>query len=180
MIRDTGIQGLKLIEPKVYEDQRGYFMESYNDKAFKEAGLNHEWVQDNESFSTYGILRGLHFQKGDHAQAKLVRVTHGKVLDVVVDLRRNSPSFGKHFSIVLSADNKRQLLVPRGFAHGYCVLSQTALFMYKCDNFYAPNEEGGIHALDPELDIDWLVDAEDMLISEKDQANPSFADFQKE
>lgn len=176
---ETGIKDLFIIEPKVFGDHRGYFLESYNQNSFKELGLNYNFIQDNESFSKYGTLRGLHFQKGEHAQAKLVRVVQGKVLDIAVDLRAGSQTFGKVFSVELSGENKRMLIIPRGFAHGFVVLSEVALFAYKCDNLYAPAFEGGIAYDDPELNIDWKVSQADIILSEKDKRNQSFMDFKK-
>lgn len=171
-IIETGFDGLLTIEPKVFGDERGYFFESYNAKAFQERGILNTFVQDNESFSQYGTLRGLHFQKGDSAQAKLVRVVKGRVLDVVVDLRRSSSTFKKVFSLELSEENKRMFLVPRGFAHGFITLSETAIFQYKCDNFYSPENEGGLAWDDPELNIDWRVPREKIILSKKDKENP--------
>lgn len=175
----TEFEGLLVLEPKVFGDERGYFFESYNQKVFQEAGLDFNFVQDNESFSSYGTLRGLHFQKGEFAQAKFVRVTKGKVLDVVVDIRANSKTFGKSFSIELSDENKKMVIIPRGFAHGFVVLSQSALFNYKCDNFYHPAQEGGIIYNDPALNINWMIPEKDMILSEKDKKNVSFADMAK-
>lgn len=173
----TELEGLYIIEPKVFGDQRGYFFESYNkDRFYQETGYDVEFVQDNESKSSYGVLRGLHFQKGKHAQSKLVRVVEGRVLDVAVDIRKGSPTFGKHVCVELTGDNHRQLFIPRGFAHGFVVLSQTAIFQYKCDNFYAPESEGAIAWNDPELAIDWKIPAEDILLSEKDKNHPLFKD----
>jgi dTDP-4-dehydrorhamnose 3,5-epimerase len=173
-ITTTGLEGLFIIEPKVFGDSRGYFFESFNEKLFSEKNLNYHFVQDNESFSSYGTLRGLHFQKGEAAQAKFVRVLQGKVLDVVVDIRPDSKTFGEHFSIELSGENKKMMLIPRGFAHGFVVLSETALFSYKCDNFYAPKSEGGIIYNDPQLKIDWLIPENKMILSDKDKMNPTF------
>jgi dTDP-4-dehydrorhamnose 3,5-epimerase len=161
-----------IFEPKVFSDDRGYFFESYNQQTWAEAGVHNFFVQDNQARSTKGVLRGLHYQIGDKAQAKLVRVTEGEVLDVAVDLRKDSLSYGKWYSIVLSAANKRQLLVPRGFAHGYLVLSLTAEFCYKCDNFYSKAHEGGLRFDDPNLGIDWQFDLSKVLVSEKDQTLP--------
>lgn len=175
MIRETGIQGLLLIEPAIFEDDRGYFLESYNQKWLR-FHYDTSWVQDNEALSKKGVLRGLHYQTGDHAQAKLVRVVQGKVLDVVVDLRPDSASHGKVFSDILSGENKKQILVPRGFAHGYVVLEDDTIFAYKCDNYYHKDSEGGIHPLDPTLDIDWMVPESEMNLSEKDQELPKFGD----
>lgn len=173
---ETGIDGLVLLEPKAFGDDRGYFMESYNRAVHEKAGLNNNWVQDNEAFSSKGVLRGLHYQTGEYAQAKLVRVTHGTVLDVVVDIRPESKTYGETYSVLLSEENKKQLLVPRGFAHGYVVLSETALFQYKCDNFYAPDHEGGIIYNDARLSIDWVIPMDQLTISEKDKLQPIFGE----
>jgi dTDP-4-dehydrorhamnose 3,5-epimerase len=170
----TPFQGLLLFEPKVFHDDRGYFFESYNQRAWAEAGVPNVFVQDNQARSTQGVLRGLHYQTGDMAQAKLVRVVEGEVLDVVVDLRPEQPTYGQWFSVRLSAANKRQMLVPRGFAHGYVVLSETAEFVYKCDNFYAQTHEGGIRFDDPRLRIDWEFDLDRVIVSEKDRQLPGF------
>ncbi len=177
---DTPIAGLKIFEPKVWGDERGYFFESYNESTFKEAGINAKFVQDNQARSVYGVLRGLHYQVAPFAQAKLVRVLEGKVLDVVVDIRENSPSYGQTFSIELSAENKKQLFIPRGFAHGYVVLSETAEFFYKCDNFYSKVHEGSILYNDPMLNIDWQIDLENAILSEKDQINSLFGEHRKQ
>lgn len=166
---ETKISDLFILEPKVFGDERGYFFESYNEKAFKELGFTYNFVQDNESFSSYGTLRGLHFQKGEFAQAKLVRVVKGVVLDVAVDIRKESPTFGQHVAVELSEQNKRMLMIPRGFAHGFVVLSDTAVFQYKCDNFYSPENEGGIAWDDIDLGINWKVERENIIISEKDK-----------
>jgi dTDP-4-dehydrorhamnose 3,5-epimerase len=166
----TPFQDLLLFEPRIWRDDRGYFYESYNLQAFRDAGIERPFVQDNQAYSTRGILRGLHFQTGEYAQAKLVRVLLGEVLDVVVDLRPNQPTYKQWYAVRLSAENHLQLYVPRGFAHGYLVLSEEALFVYKCDNFYAPGHESGIHALDPALGIDWGMPHTDIRLSEKDQA----------
>ena len=174
---ETGIKDLYMIEPKVFGDHRGYFLETYNQSTFKQLGLNYNFVQDNESFSKYGTLRGLHFQKGEHAQAKLVRVLSGKVLDVAVDLRKDSPTYGKHYSVELSEENKKLFIVPRGFAHGFVVLSETALFSYKCDNFYAPAHEGGLAYNDPDLKIDWIVPNDKLILSDKDLKNPRLVEL---
>ncbi len=176
-IIQTGFDGLLEIEPKVFGDSRGYFFESYNQKVFLENNITYSFIQDNESFSSYGTLRGLHFQKGEYAQAKFVRVIQGTVLDVVVDLRSDSKTFGKHFTIELSSENKKMLLIPRGFAHGFVVLSETALFSYKCDNFYAPSQEAGIIFNDPELGIDWKIHENKMILSDKDRKHKSFAEI---
>jgi dTDP-4-dehydrorhamnose 3,5-epimerase len=169
---ETGIKDLKIFEPQVWGDDRGYFFESFNSNTFKEAGIEANFVQDNQARSTYGVLRGLHYQVGEHAQAKLVRVFEGTVLDVVVDLRPDSDTYGQHLGVELSATNKRQLFVPRGFAHGYVVLSPTAEFFYKCDNFYHKESEGGLIYNDPTLNIDWKIDLTDAKLSEKDLLLP--------
>ena len=170
-IKETAISGVCIVEPAVFEDQRGFFMESWSKRAFEEAGLFYNFLQDNHSFSTVkGTLRGIHFQKGEKAQAKLVRCISGAVLDVAVDLRPESPSYKKWVAVELSAENKRQLLIPRGFGHGYVSLTDRAEFLYKADNFYAPGEEGGIRWNDPELAIDWGIDAP--VLSRKDQELP--------
>lgn len=173
----TDIEGLVVIEPKVFGDSRGYFFESYNSKAFEEAVGDITFVQDNESMSSYGVVRGLHYQKPPHAQAKLVRVVKGKVLDVAVDLRKDSPTFGRHVAVELSEENHRQLFIPRGFAHGFSVLSDEAVFQYKCDNYYAPHSEGAIAWDDPDLAIDWRIPAEMAVLSEKDRNHPMFKDI---
>lgn len=174
--RETPLPGLWIFEPRVFEDERGYFFESFNQRIFEEH-LGHpvRFVQDNQSKSGYGVIRGLHFQRGDYAQAKLVRVLSGRVLDVALDIRPESPTFGQHFALELSAANRLQLFIPRGFAHGFAVLSQTAEFFYKCDNFYAPEHEGGILYNDPQLNIDWQIPAEQQIISAKDKTQPLFA-----
>jgi dTDP-4-dehydrorhamnose 3,5-epimerase len=171
---ETPLSGLLVFEPNVYRDERGYFFESYNAHTFKAAGIETTFVQDNQARSTYGVLRGLHYQCGERAQAKLVRVLEGEVLDVAVDLRTGSPTYGRWYSVLLSAENQKQLFVPRGFAHGYVVLSRTAEFFYKCDNFYHKASEGGIRFDDPALGIDWGLPAHDVLLSEKDSLLPSF------
>ncbi|GAA4941943.1 dTDP-4-dehydrorhamnose 3,5-epimerase [Algibacter agarivorans] len=174
-IRETKLEGCFILEPKVFEDKRGYFLESYNQNTFsKLIGRNISFVQDNESYSSKGVLRGLHFQRGKHTQAKLVRVIKGKVLDVAVDVRQESPTYGQHVSIELSGENKKQFFVPRGFAHGFVVLSDTALFSYKCDNFYNKASEGGIIYTDSDLDVDWLLPTTDLIVSEKDLILPTF------
>jgi dTDP-4-dehydrorhamnose 3,5-epimerase len=170
----TPISGLFIFEPRIFEDDRGYFFESYNQQTWAEAGVTTVFVQDNQARSTRGVLRGLHYQTGDKAQAKLVRVTEGEVLDVAVDLRQESPTYGQWYSILLSAENKRQLFVPRGFAHGYLVLSPTAEFCYKCDNFYAKENEGGVRYDDPTLAINWQFDLSQVLVSDKDKLLPVF------
>jgi len=164
-----------LCKPKVFEDARGYFTETFRqDQLDAFLGFKINFCQDNQSMSTYGVVRGLHFQRPPFAQTKLVRVLQGKILDVAVDVRRNSPSFGKHVSVVLSEENKHQLLVPRGFAHGFAVLSEKAVFAYKCDQYYAPEHEAGIFYKDEQLNIDWQLPAEAVLTSEKDRLLPSF------
>jgi dTDP-4-dehydrorhamnose 3,5-epimerase len=166
----TKLDGVLIIEPKVFSDDRGYFFESYNESRAKEFGIDCDFVQENQSFSGYGTIRGLHFQKGEHAQAKLVRVIQGNVLDVAVDVRKNSSTFGQYVAVELSGENHRQLFIPRGFAHGFSVLSDTAIFSYKCDNFYHKESEGGIRYDDPELKIDWQIPADKVILSEKDLA----------
>jgi dTDP-4-dehydrorhamnose 3,5-epimerase len=179
----TEFSGLMVFEPNVFEDQRGYFFESYNENIFREQGIDIKWVQDNQSSSAFGVIRGLHYQLPPFAQTKLVRVLREKILDVVVDIRKGSPTYGKHFSKVLSAKNKRQLLIPKGFAHGFSVLSKKAEVLYKCDNFYNKESEAGIVYNDPALNIDWKVPvpapnvkAEALTVSEKDLVLPLFAD----
>ena len=172
---ETSLQDCFLLKPRVFEDERGFFSETYNENAFKAVtGLEVDFVQDNQSVSKYGVLRGLHFQTGDMAQAKLVRVIHGKVLDIVVDIRKDSPSFGQHFSVVLDDVDHKQLFVPRGFAHGFVTLSPTSVFAYKCDNFYDAASESGIIYNDATLQLDWHLEEEDLIISEKDLKLPSF------
>ena len=173
----TEIEGVVLLEPDVFGDERGYFFESYSEQSFDRLVRPVRFVQDNESMSKYGVLRGLHFQRGAHAQSKLVRVVRGRVLDVAVDIRRGSPTFGRHVSVELSGDNKRQFFVPRGFAHGFAVLSETAIFQYKCDNFYHPEADGGISILDDSLGIDWRIPTEHAILSEKDTKHPLLKDF---
>lgn len=172
-IISTPLQDLYILKPTVFEDNRGFFFESFNNQKLVDAGLNYNFVQDNHSKSTYGVLRGLHYQQNPYAQAKLVRVLQGKVLDVVVDIRRNSPTFQQSYSVELSAENKLQLLIPRGFAHGFVVLSETCEFFYKCDNYYNKASEGGIAYDDPTLNIDWQIPAQDIILSEKDMQNPT-------
>jgi dTDP-4-dehydrorhamnose 3,5-epimerase len=172
---ETILSGCFILDHVVFKDERGYFFESYNKETFTKAtGLDVDFVQDNQSFSTKGVLRGLHYQTGKAAQAKLVRVCSGTVLDVAVDLRQDSPTFGQHVAVELSAENKRQLFIPRGFAHGFVVLSDTADFFYKCDNFYDKSQECGIIYNDPFLDIDWQLPEEDLLVSKKDIELPDF------
>ncbi len=176
---DTNIPDLKVFEPQVWRDDRGYFYESYNQQTFEKAGIANNFVQDNQALSTYGVLRGLHYQLPPFAQAKLVRVVQGEVLDVVVDIRPDSPTYGAHFSIRLSDANKTQLFVPRGFAHGYVVLSDTAIFAYKCDNFYSKAHDAGLFFNDPKLNIDWQIDLNKAILSEKDKVQPKFGDHKK-
>jgi dTDP-4-dehydrorhamnose 3,5-epimerase len=171
-IISTPLQGLYIIEPKVFEDDRGYFFESFNEKIFQENGIEIKWVQDNQSKSGYGVLRGLHYQLDPYAQTKLVRVLEGEILDIAVDLRKQSSSFKKWFGIRLSSTNKKQLLVPKGFAHGFSVLSETAVVFYKCDEFYNPLAERGILYDDCELNIDWGLPEADILLSKKDRVLP--------
>ena len=169
----TAIEGVYIIEPTVFGDERGYFFESYNEERFRsETGIDVHFVQDNESRSKRGVLRGLHFQKKQYAQAKLVRVVQGKVLDVAVDIRRGSPTFGKHIAVELSGDNHRQLFIPKGFAHGYVVMEDDTVFQYKCDEFYHPEAEGGIAWNDPDIGIKWGVAESDITLSEKDKRHP--------
>ena len=171
-IIQTEIDGLVVIEPRVFGDDRGYFFESFNEREFREKVGDVQFVQDNESKSRYGVLRGLHFKRGEHAQAKLVRVVSGAVLDVAVDLRPGSPTYGKHHAEVLSGENHRQMFIPRGFAHGFSVLSEEVVFQYKCDNFYCPASEGAIAWNDPDLAIDWRIPADAVILSEKDKPHP--------
>lgn len=174
-VTETQLQGCYIIEPKVFEDQRGYFFETFNQNRFNELiGQKVNFVQDNESASSKGVLRGLHYQTGKYAQAKLVRVIKGKVLDIAIDLRENSKTYGKHVAIELSESNKKQLFVPRGFAHGFIVLSETAIFSYKCDNYYNKDSEGGIIYNDKFLNIDWQLPESQFIISEKDLELPTF------
>jgi len=173
-IKSTKFDGLFIIEPKVWGDERGYFFESYSEKALTNAGIRVDFVQDNEAKSSYGVLRGLHYQTSEFAQAKLVRVSQGEVLDIAVDIRPESRTYGDYYSVLLSEENKKQMLVPKGFAHGYIVLSETAIFQYKCDNFYSPKHEGGIKYDDPTLAIDWKVPFDKLVVSEKDSRQPLF------
>ncbi|MBQ9029647.1 dTDP-4-dehydrorhamnose 3,5-epimerase [Candidatus Saccharibacteria bacterium] len=200
-VTETGIEGLKVIEPAVFPDERGYFMETYSERDFAEAGITCKFVQDNQSGSSFGVLRGLHFQK-EHPQAKLVRVVFGSVWDVAVDLRENSPTFGKWYGVLLSAENKKQFFIPKGFAHGFVVLSGRAEFTYKCDDFYAPGDEGGLLWDDKEVGIKWPIEGfggennaemtegdsllneemlkkTDLILSEKDQKHPNLKDCYK-
>jgi dTDP-4-dehydrorhamnose 3,5-epimerase len=173
----TPIEGLLILEPRVFSDARGYFVETYNEQRYREAGIDAVFVQDNQSCSSYGVVRGLHFQKPPYSQAKLVCCTVGRVLDVAVDLRTGSPTFGKWFSVELTEENKRQFFIPRGFAHGFSVLSEEAIFTYKCDNLYHPESEGGILLNDKDLAIDWQIPEELRIISDKDKKHPIMAEF---
>lgn len=173
---ETAIPGVVIIEPKVFGDARGYFMETWSQRDFDAQVRPIKFVQDNESKSSFGVLRGLHFQKGKDSQSKLVRVLKGRVLDVAVDIRRGSPTFGKHVMVELTGENHRQFFIPRGFAHGFVVLSEEAVFQYKCDNLYAPQAEGAIAWDDPDLGIDWQVPADKVLLSAKDQCHPRLKD----
>ena len=170
------IPGLIIVEPKIFEDSRGYFFEAYNQAVFQQNGINCNFVQDNQSKSSYGVIRGLHYQLNPYAQSKLVRVLDGIILDVAVDIRKGSPTYGKHFSIELSAENKKQLFIPAGFAHGFSVLSETAVVMYKCDALYNKQSEGGIRFDDADLNIDWKVEPSQAIVSEKDIQLPSFGE----
>ena len=173
----TIIEGVVIIEPRVFKDERGYFFESFSHKEFSQKVDNSRFVQDNESQSSYGVLRGLHFQRPPYAQTKLVRVVKGRILDVAVDIRKGSPSFGKYVSTELSDENKRQLYIPSGFAHGFIVLSSNAIVNYKCDNYYDPQSEGSIIWNDPQLDIDWKLLIKDIVLSKKDMESPLFKDI---
>ena len=173
----TALDGVVIIEPRVFKDSRGYFFESYSQREFEEKVRKINFVQDNESMSYYGVLRGLHFQRPPFSQSKLIRCVKGAVLDVVVDIRKGSPTYGQHVSVELTDENHRQVFVSRGFAHGFSVLSETAVFQYKCDNFYAPQADGGISILDDTLGIDWQIPMEQALLSEKDTLHPRLRDF---
>ena len=173
----TAIEGLLIIEPTVFGDSRGYFFESFSQREFEEKVRKINFVQDNESMSSYGVMRGLHFQRPPFSQSKLVRCVKGKVLDVAVDIRKGSPTYGQHVAVELTEDNHRQFFVPRGFAHGFAVLSQTAVFQYKCDNFYAPQADGGINIKDETLGIDWQIPMDRAILSDKDLKHPNLADF---
>ena len=172
----TKLDGVIIVEPKVFKDDRGYFFESYNESEFIKNGITNRFVQDNQSKSSYGVVRGLHCQLGEHAQAKLVRCLYGTVLDVAVDFRRNSPTFGQYVSVELSDENKRQLFIPRGFLHGFSVLSDTAVFAYKCDNLYCKESEFGIRYDDPDINVNWRVPADKIITSEKDKLAKRFKD----
>ena len=175
----TPIKDLVVIKPRVFADARGFFFETYNEERYREAGITQQFVQDNISKSSYGVVRGLHFQKPPYSQAKLVQVIEGAVLDVAVDLRSDSATYGQWHAVELTAENHLQFLIPRGFAHGFAVLSETAIFTYKCDNLYHPESEGGIIYNDPTLNIDWRIPADKALISEKDTKHPLFKDLEK-
>lgn len=174
ILTETGFEGLTIIEPRVFEDSRGYFMETYNLQKFNDLGIDDSWVQDNQSKSSRGVIRGLHYQLYPSAQAKLIRVIEGEIYDVALDLRKESKTFGKWFGLNISSDNKKQFLVPHGFAHGFSVLSETATVLYKCDSLYNPDLERGINPTDPFLSIDWKLDEKEYILSEKDVANPTF------
>lgn len=175
----TPIKDLVVIKPRVFSDARGFFFETYNEERYREAGITQQFVQDNMSKSSYGVVRGLHFQKPPYSQAKLVQVIEGAVLDVAVDLRSDSATYGQWYAVELTSENHLQFLIPRGFAHGFAVLSETAIFTYKCDNLYHPESEGGIIYNDPTLNIDWGIPADKALISEKDTKHPLFKDLEK-
>ena len=180
-VETTGFEGLFVLTPSVFADDRGFFFESYNRESYLKAGLDYHWVQDNQSHSKHGVIRGLHFQKAPFAQTKLLRVVQGEILDIVVDLRKGQPTYGKSFSVILTAENKKQLLVPKGFAHGFSVLSASADVMYKCDALYNKQSESGLLFNDPLLNIDWKLSQEEIIVSEKDLVLPTFdkidADF---
>ena len=177
-VTETHLKGCFIIEPQVFVDERGYFFESFHKEKFQQlTNIEVDFLQDNEAFSNRGVVRGLHFQKGQHAQAKLIRVVKGKVLDIAVDLRSGSKTFGKHFSIILSEENRKQLFVPRGFAHGYAVLEDNTVFFYKCDNYYNKESESGVIYNDKELDIDWLLNKEEIVLAEKDKELKVFQEF---
>ncbi|MEA3447308.1 MAG: dTDP-4-dehydrorhamnose 3,5-epimerase [Bacteroidota bacterium] len=171
----TDIPDLLILKPRIFGDRRGYFFESWRDKWLENLGIRTKFVQDNESSSRYGVIRGLHYQLPPHPQAKLVRVIRGKVLDVAVDIRKNSPTYGKHVAVELTEDNHRQFFIPHGFAHGFAVLSEQAVFTYKCDDYYHPECESGIAWNDPDLNIDWKIKPEDAIVSDKDKDNPAFS-----
>ena len=173
----TEIEGVVILEPRIFKAERGYFFESFSQREFDEKVMPIRFVQDNESMSTYGVMRGLHYQKMPYTQSKLVRCTHGKVLDIVVDIRKGSSTFGQHVAVELSDENHRQLFIPRGFAHGFAVLSDVAVFQYKCDNFYAPQAEAGIQLRDEELGIDWKIPTSEAILSEKDKNYPFLRDI---
>lgn len=173
----TNIEGVVIIEPRIFKDDRGYFFESFSDRDFCSQVREVKFVQDNESMSSYGVMRGLHFQRPPFCQSKLVRCVKGAVLDVAVDIRKGSPTYGQHVAVELTEDNHRQFFIPRGFAHGFAVLSKEAIFQYKCDNFYAPQADGGISILDDSLGIDWRIPTAEAILSEKDTKHPLLKDF---
>ena len=173
----TPIEGLLVVEPDIYEDNRGYLSETYNKENYFKHGIINNFEQDKKSFSKKGVLRGLHFQKPPYAQAKVVSCLNGEIIDVAVDLRKDSPTYKQHYAIRLSGDNHKQLYIPRGFAHGFVVLSDTALFSYKCDNIYCKESEGAINPFDEELNINWAINQEDVILSEKDKLNPNITEF---
>ena len=173
----TAIEGLVIIEPKVFKDARGYFFESFSQREFEEKVRPINFVQDNESMSSYGVMRGLHFQRPPYTQSKLVRCVKGRVLDVAIDIRKGSPTYGQHVAVELSEENHRQFFIPRGFAHGFAVLSDTAVFQYKCDNFYAPQADGGISIMDETIGINWKIPTAETILSEKDLKHPLLKDF---
>lgn len=176
--KQTDLQGAMIFEPNVFGDERGYFVETYNSKTFAESGLGDiSFVQDNEAYSRKGVLRGLHFQRGEHAQAKLVRAVTGEILDVIVDLRKGSKTYGQSLTVLLTGENKVQLFVPRGFAHGYIVLSDEAIFSYKCDNFYNKESEGGLIFNDPDINVDWILTEDQFVISQKDLILPKLSEL---
>ena len=177
-IKKTDIEGVVILEPKIFRDARGYFFESFSEREFEEKVCRIEFVQDNESMSSYGVMRGLHFQRPPYTQSKLVRCVKGSVLDVAVDIRKGSPTYGQHVAVELTEENHRQLFIPRGFAHGFSVLSDTAVFQYKCDNFYHPESDGGVSILDESLGIDWRIPSEKAILSEKDTHHPLLNDFE--
>lgn len=179
-VKQLNIEGVFIIEPKVFHDERGYFFESFSLKEFSEKVAPVEFVQDNESMSSYGVVRGLHYQRMPYTQAKLVRCVKGAVLDVAVDIRHSSPTFGQHVAVELTEDNHRQLFIPRGFAHGFSVLSETAVFQYKCDNYYHPESEGGISIADGSLNIDWRIPSDYIILSEKDLRHPLLQNVPKD
>lgn len=181
IVNDTKLKDVKLIEPAVFGDHRGFFTESYSDKDFKDAGIDYDFIQDNHSLSSQpGVIRGLHFQKGDAAQTKLIRVVTGVVLDVIVDIRKGSPTYGQWEGYLLSEFNHRQLLVPRGFAHGFVTLTPNVNFLYKCDNYYSAPDDGGIAFDDPEIGIDWPINLDSAVLSDKDRQHPTLKEFESE
>ena len=177
VLRKTGIEGVVVIEPRIFKDERGYFFESFSQREFNEKVMPVNFVQDNESMSSYGVMRGLHFQQMPYTQSKLVRCVKGAVLDVAVDIRKGSPTYGQHVAVELTEENHLQFFIPRGFAHGFAVLSETAVFQYKCDNFYAPQADGGIQLRDESLGIDWKIPVAEAILSEKDLKHPLLKDY---